>query len=1470
MKNTKRILLFTLALIALTLVMSLSIFAEETADPATCDHPVDAYDWNIVGCSKCGTLAVLDEGSTNVSSNLGYTIYFATTLNDLSNTNYDVIRLMNNISLPSGGKITNPNAIIDLGGNVLYRNGGWLGLRIVSAKGFVNGYVYKTNGGSQVIAVTSLEFMEDVTLAANSTSANNATGLIMNTAGAYLGSMKNVTICAGVLNDLNGNNFDFVNVGTNGIYNHGIEATQGTIGSMENVKISTYGQAITSAAKIGTMTNCVFSGDNIALNITTLQSEMEFVNCEIHSKNLAIYIADAAESTEEAPVSFELENTKIVTNGAVYALSDNTKDMEMFAGLTSAVALVNGQLYTSLEDAVNALKASTEEVTTFALIGDLAVDSTIVIDKKVNFSFGGATYNVPVYGTNQVVETTVSGYTVTSSVDVVFSVVEGGYLTISGAGVLKGTENAIVADGGEVVITAGTYEGYNPRDYVAGSSCVVNTDGVYTIAGEHDYDDEVGADKTTYQVDGVCNICGYVRGVAAVDYVYYATLEEAFAVAIANGKQVVLAADIVLDGDVVWDLTGATFNFNGLTVTVNGSLSIVGGTFTQDVSEYVSDEYCTYKNNKNLYVVIDAHTWTDATCTAPKTCSACGATEGEALGHSYFYPCDKVCQVCFEESNPEATHTIVHVEAVAATCTENGNIEYWYCSDCGYAWADEALTQQTNQMSVVVPATGHSYFYACDVRCEVCGEETNPEATHTLVHVEAVAATCTENGNVEYWYCSDCGSAWADEACTQVTNQRSVIVPASHAWYVSEYQPATCIAAGYEIYACENCDETYTEELAIDANAHTPNYSLPMDSKDANCQEDGYFKYTCFYCEQEVTETTPADPYAHNNVTIEYVAPTCQSAGYETYECSVCGETGRYDYEASEYAHAWDEGTEIPGGYRYVCELCGEISEEITKGTANDPIVAVTGDNNLVYYATGEDFVVYSYAVSDAGTITVTTVEGARIYVGYNVMGWYYGEGSTSGSYTFEADSAGEYMILISTDSEAYTIPETFNVSFVEKAYPTLNVGDNSISIEEIGGSVEYVVNVAGDYVLTLGENASAYIVYGPYSSEMVESGYEFTVAEGEKVKFAIGTADFQVGTVVVTLESKNAHVHTEEIIPAVPGELRTPGMTSGVKCSECGEILVAPVTADADFRFAAVSLALAENIGITYKVQVPAGYENVYVVFNMNGNETVVSEYEIEASTGRYIFVFDGIRLSYMADLVTATVYAEKDGVISANSYSNYSVKTYIVNQLNKATSSATLKTMLSDLLILGAKTQIYQNYNKDNLMTADVEDILTPSTYAGVPADAFVQAMIVNDEDTRAIADWKSVSLTFTDAMALQFKLAIDPNELENIEIKVTVPVFNGTDRVETYTAEDFTYSASEDRYILLVENIKASQYGQTVVGDIYHNGVQISRTVNYSVNSYIQKNQDNTNVALRDFLRAAYLYGESVFAYAYPNAE
>ncbi len=165
-----------------------------------------------------------------------------------------------------------------------------------------------------------------------------------------------------------------------------------------------------------------------------------------------------------------------------------------------------------------------------------------------------------------------------------------------------------------------------------------------------------------------------------------------------------------------------------------------------------------------------------------------------ACEHSYFYPCDAHCQLCGELTNENASHSIVHSEAVAGTdCqTYDGTVEYWYCSDCGYCWLDEALTQQTNRMSLSTVGA-HSYFYPCDAHCQVCGELTNENASHSIVHSEAVAGTDCEtyDGTVEYWYCSDCGYCWLDEALTQQTNRMSLSTVGAH-----NYSEGTCSVCG--------------------------------------------------------------------------------------------------------------------------------------------------------------------------------------------------------------------------------------------------------------------------------------------------------------------------------------------------------------------------------------------------------------------------------------------------------------------------------------------------------------------------------------------------------------------------------------------------------------------------------------------------------------------------------------------------
>ena len=81
----------------------------------------------------------------------------------------------------------------------------------------------------------------------------------------------------------------------------------------------------------------------------------------------------------------------------------------------------------------------------------------------------------------------------------------------------------------------------------------------------------------------------------------------------------------------------------------------------------------------------------------------------------------------FNNTKPaqEGTFTIkhgdspIHHEFVDATCTTDGNIEYWECNLCHKSFSDELLTQGVS--SLVVSATGHEYDE--NDKCTKCQQE---------------------------------------------------------------------------------------------------------------------------------------------------------------------------------------------------------------------------------------------------------------------------------------------------------------------------------------------------------------------------------------------------------------------------------------------------------------------------------------------------------------------------------------------------------------------------------------------------------------------------------------------------------------------------------------------------------------------------------------------------------------------------
>ncbi len=327
------------------------------------------------------------------------------------------------------------------------------------------------------------------------------------------------------------------------------------------------------------------------------------------------------------------------------------------------------------------------------------------------------------------------------------------------------------------------------------------------------------------------------------------------------------------------------------------------------------------------------HKPTDATCTEPSICTVCKEEQAPALGHTlafgmeccsawcdrcgnewveatkeheYNCDCDLFCKNCYEFTRPEATHSMIYVEAKAPTCTELGNTEYWYCEYCLGVW-DNQLCEgwMLNMMVVKIPMVDHEYFYACDAHCMNCNTLTNEEAAHSLVHVEAVAPTCTENGNVEYWYCEHCGTCWDNENGTGVhLNRMNVIAPAlghkynnkCDGWCSTCYEftnpeaahslkhvaavAPTCTENGnVEHWECEYCGGCWDNDKAMYAPLNQMRIIDPAPGHTYALKCDP----VCLVCQYINTEA------AHDVVHVAAVAPTCTEDGnIEYWHCSYC------------------------------------------------------------------------------------------------------------------------------------------------------------------------------------------------------------------------------------------------------------------------------------------------------------------------------------------------------------------------------------------------------------------------------------------------------------------------------------------------------------------------------------------------------------------------------------------------------
>lgn len=339
-------------------------------------------------------------------------------------------------------------------------------------------------------------------------------------------------------------------------------------------------------------------------------------------------------------------------------------------------------------------------------------------------------------------------------------------------------------------------------------------------------------------------------------------------------------------------------------INYNGPTYLSG--YNQESALYVVKKVVFYYNDDYEF-----HNFKEATCTVPKTCTDCGATEGEALGH-YYLPATCLspskCFRCGDEVGEVGSH-----DYIEATCTTPKTCRY--CNE------------------VVGTANGHNYERktkkatckeagAIYDECSVCKDvqiiQTEDKLPHELVHHDGKPAECIKTGYEAYDTCKNCdyttykelpilmhnyvetvvaptceSNGYTLHSCTRCknsyrTNEKAKLPHKESDWIISE--PATCVDSGKEIIECEVC-HTITNEREIEALGHD---IIKHEALEATCENIGHYAYqTCSRCDYTTYEEIPALGHDYYIVIIN---PTKQQDGYTIHRCNRCSESYTDNY----------------------------------------------------------------------------------------------------------------------------------------------------------------------------------------------------------------------------------------------------------------------------------------------------------------------------------------------------------------------------------------------------------------------------------------------------------------------------------------------------------------------------------------------------------------------------------------------
>ncbi len=229
-----------------------------------------------------------------------------------------------------------------------------------------------------------------------------------------------------------------------------------------------------------------------------------------------------------------------------------------------------------------------------------------------------------------------------------------------------------------------------------------------------------------------------------------------------------------------------------------------------------------------------------------------------------------VCSVCNKEYGDFDTtkHNLEKHDAVAVSCTTDGKKEYWQCKDCKKIFSDDKGTTETTEAALVIKADGKS---------------------HDLEKVAEKKASCSAEGNIEYWHCKTCDHYYKDQAATQsITKAETVVEKAPHTWGKMTLVEGNCEKGGKATHECSVCKTK--EDVVIVAGQHPVDAQKTTKGKAATCTEAGSTdEIACELCGTKIQVSTEIAALGHDYTG---AAATGKGDGTHTFACIRCKEPG--------------------------------------------------------------------------------------------------------------------------------------------------------------------------------------------------------------------------------------------------------------------------------------------------------------------------------------------------------------------------------------------------------------------------------------------------------------------------------------------------------------------------------------------------------------------------------------------------